>query len=351
MFADYTSRKAVTKSQQGQVDMTVLVTGGAGYIGSHMVWELLDQGETVLVLDDLSTGFEWAVPPRARFIRGNAGDRHLLRAIIRENRVDAVMHFAGSVDAAASVEDPLKYYENNTSNSRNLVEVLVETGVDKLIFSSTAAVYGDPRTDAPIREDAVLNPLSPYGTSKLMTEMIVRDAALVSNLRYVMLRYFNVAGADPYRRTGSFRIGRTDLVTAACEAALGKRSHIAIFGTDYDTPDGTCIRDYIHVSDLVNAHFAALNFLRQGGLKFTANCGYSRGFSVREVIQAVKRISGRDFPVVEEARRQGDAAALVANSQRLMSRLSWQPRHGTLDAIITHALQWEAAAASQRHSA
>ncbi|MGB7285569.1 MAG: UDP-glucose 4-epimerase GalE [Salaquimonas sp.] len=321
--------------------MTILVTGGAGYIGSHMVLELLDQGEKVVVIDNLVTGFEWAVPDRAKLILGNIGDRKLVEKVIRENDVEAVIHFAGSVVVPESMENPLKYYDNNTGNSRNLIEAVTNCGVDKFIFSSTAAVYGEPLTSGPIREDAVLNPMSPYGSSKLMTEIMVRDAALASNLRYVMLRYFNVAGCDPLKRTGQSTKGATHLIKIACEAALGKRAHMGVFGTDYDTEDGSCVRDFIHVSDLVNAHYAALNFLRQGGLKFTANCGYSKGYSVLEVIKAVKEISGNDFPVVFEPRRPGDIPALTANSHRLMSRLSWKPKNDDLRTIIKTALEWE----------
>lgn len=331
--------------------MAILVTGGAGYIGSHMVLELLDHGEEVVVLDNLSTGFKWAVPERAKLVHGNAGDRTLVRQIIGEENVEAVIHFAGSVVVPESIENPLAYYENNTANSRNLLEVVSDCGIDKFIFSSTAAVYGEPLTTGPIREDAVLSPASPYGSSKLMTEIMVRDAALASNLRYVMLRYFNVAGSDPHQRAGQSTAGATHLIKIACETALGKRPMMAVFGTDYDTPDGSCIRDFIHVSDLVNAHYAALNFLRQGGLKFTANCGYSKGYSVLEVIEAVKHVSGRDFPVVHEGRRPGDVAALVANSHRLMSRLSWQPKYNDLRTIIRDALAWEAVLDDRRKSA
>lgn len=331
--------------------MTILVTGGAGYIGSHMVLELLDQGEKVVVLDNLTTGFDWAVPDRAKLIVGNVGDRKLVERIIRENEVEAVIHFAGSVVVPESVENPLKYYENNTGNSRNLLEAVTNCGVDKFIFSSTAAVYGEPMTSGPIREDAVLNPMSPYGSSKLMTEIMVRDTALASDLRYVMLRYFNVAGCDPLKRTGQSTKGATHLIKIACETALGKRSHMEVFGNDYDTPDGSCIRDFIHVSDLVNAHYAALNFLRQGGLKFTANCGYSKGYSVLEVIKAVKELSGNDFPVVMEERRPGDIPALTANAHRLMSRLSWEPKHDDLKTIIKTALEWEAVLAHKLKSA
>lgn len=322
--------------------MTILVTGGAGYIGSHMVWKLLDHGEDVVVVDNLETGFEWSVPSKAVLEVGSIGDRPFIRKIFKKYNVEAVIHFAGSVVVPESIEDPLKYYENNTGNTRNLLEVVNEAGIDKFIFSSTAAVYGEPLTGGPIREDAMLNPMSPYGSSKLMSEIMVRDIALASNLRYVMLRYFNVAGCDPLKRTGQSTKGATHLIKIACEAALGKRPNMNVFGTDYDTPDGSCIRDFIHVSDLVGAHYDALNFLRQGGLKFTANCGYSRGYSVLEVINAVKRISGNDFPVVLDERRPGDIPSLTANAHRVSSRLGWKPQHDSLDEIIQTALDWEA---------
>ncbi len=322
--------------------MAVLVTGGAGYIGSHMVWELLDHGEDVVVLDDLSTGFAWAVPERAELIVADVGDRKLSEQIIADRDIDAIIHFAGSAVVPESVRNPLKYYENNTAKSRSLVAAAVNRGVDKFIFSSTAAVYGDPVDGEPIKENAVLAPMSPYGASKLMTEMMIRDVAVAHDLRYVMLRYFNVAGADPAGRTGLSSDGATHLIRLACEAALGKRSHLVVHGTDYDTRDGTGVRDFIHVSDLVNAHYAALGFLRGGGLKFTANCGYGQGYSVLEVIEAVKRISGSDFEVRNGARRPGDISQMVANADRLMSRLGWKPRYDDLDAIISSALAWEA---------
>lgn len=321
--------------------MAILVTGGAGYIGSHMVWELLDHGEDVIVVDNLATGFESAIPPRALFLRGNVGDAAFMDGLFRDHDVEAVIHFAGSVVVPESVENPLAYYHNNTCNTRTLLQSTVEAGIDKFIFSSTAAVYGEPMTSGPIREDAVLNPMSPYGSSKLMSEIMIRDVSLASDMRYVMLRYFNVAGGDPMQRTGQSTVGATHLIKIACEAALGKRRGMAIFGQDYDTPDGTCIRDFIHVSDLVNAHYSALQFLRQGGLKFTANCGYSKGFSVREVIDTVKRVSGSDFPVRMESRRKGDIPALTANAHRLRSRLGWAPTHDELETIVRHALAWE----------
>jgi UDP-glucose 4-epimerase len=321
--------------------MPVLVTGGAGYIGSHMVWELLDQGEDVVVVDNLSTGFAWAVPSGVPFIEGDVGDRELMAGAIARHGVDTIIHFAGSVVVPESVDNPLKYYENNTGKTRHLLEVAVKAGIDKFIFSSTAAVYGTPLSFAPIREDAILNPMSPYGSSKLMSEIMVRDVAEAHGMRYVMLRYFNVAGADPAGRTGLSARSATHLIKVACEAAVGKRSHMKVFGADYPTPDGTCVRDFIHVSDLVSAHHTALNFLREGGRKFTANCGYSRGFSVMEVIDAVKRVSGRDFRVTIDQRRPGDIPMMVANAHRLQSRLGWKPRHDDLDFIISSALNWE----------
>ena len=322
--------------------MAILVTGGAGYIGSHMVWELLDRGEEVVVVDNLSTGFDWAVADTAKLIIGNVGDQILMRSVFKDNDIEAVIHFAGSVVVPESVINPLKYYDNNTGATGNLLEVVTEFGIDKFIFSSTAAVYGEPSTSGPIREDAILNPMSPYGSSKLMSEIMLRDVANASNLRYVMLRYFNVAGCDPLQRTGQSTEGATHLIKLACEVALGKRASLSVFGTDYDTEDGSGVRDFIHVSDLVSAHYAAVQFLRNGGLKFTANCGYSKGYSVLQVIEAVKRISGNNFPVVYEGRRLGDIPALTANCHRLSSRLGWKPKFDNLDTIVSTALEWEA---------
>ena len=322
--------------------MSVLVTGGAGYIGSHMVWELLDHGEDVIVLDNLCTGFQWAVPERAQLVIGNVGDIELVSDIIRDNKGDTIIHFAGSIEVAESIENPLKYYDNNTGQTRNLLEAAVRTGIEKFIFSSSAAVYGTPLTSGPIREDAILNPMSPYGSSKLMSEIMVRDTALAHDIRYVMLRYFNVAGSDLLKRTGQSTQGATHLIKTACEAATGKRKSMSIYGTDYDTPDGTCMRDFIHVSDLVSAHYSALNFLRNGGLKFTANCGYSQGYSISQVIAMVKEVSGVDFDVYEDRRRAGDIPALIANSHRIQSRLGWKPRYNDLRTIIETALAWEA---------
>jgi UDP-glucose 4-epimerase len=320
--------------------MAVLVTGGAGYIGSHMVLELLDAGETVVVLDNLSTGFRWAVPQAATLVVGDVGDQDLVRSVIRRHDIDAIIHFAGSIVVPESVSDPLGYYHNNTSNSRALIEVAVASGVKKFIFSSTAAVYGNPE-QIPVGEDAVLKPLSPYGTSKLMTELMLADTALAHDFHYVALRYFNVAGADPKGRTGQSTPEATHLIKVACETALGKRSRMDVFGTDYPTPDGTCVRDYIHVTDLARAHMAALGYLRRGGTSEVMNCGYSRGYSVLQVIDAVKRASGREFEVRTSDRRPGDPAQIVAATEKIQDRLGWMPLHADLDGIVQNALAWE----------
>jgi len=320
--------------------MTVLVTGGAGYIGSHMVLELLDSGESVVVLDNLSTGFRWAVPTNATLVVGDVGDQDLVRSIVRKHGVKAIIHFAGSIVVPESVADPLGYYHNNTVKSRALMEVAVEMGIEQFIFSSTAAVYGNP-SEVPVREDAELKPMSPYGSSKLMTEIMLADVARAHNFRYVALRYFNVAGADPQGRTGQSTPNATHLIKVACEAALGKRPCIEVFGTDYPTEDGTCIRDYIHVTDLVRAHRAALRHLRDGGGSEIFNCGYSKGFSVLQVIDAVKRVSGADFEVRNAPRRAGDPAAIVAASDKIRVHLGWRPELDKLETIAAQALAWE----------
>ena len=320
--------------------MSVLVTGGAGYIGSHMVLALLDAGEDVVVLDNLSTGFRRAVPANAEFIAGDAGDRDLLLRLFLTHRIDAVIHFAGSVVVPESVVDPLRYYGNNTCVSRTLIAASVEAKTPHFIFSSTAAVYGMPEKN-PVAENARLNPVSPYGTSKLMTELMLRDTAAAHDLRYVALRYFNVAGADPEGRSGQSTARATHLVKVACETALGERPCLEVFGTDYPTPDGTCIRDYNHVSDLARAHLGALRYLRGGGKSEVLNCGYGAGFSVLEVIASVKRVSQRDFPVRVGPRRAGDPAALVAQSDRIGEVFGWKPELNRLDTIVGHALGWE----------
>ncbi|MGN6535717.1 MAG: UDP-glucose 4-epimerase GalE [Mesorhizobium sp.] len=322
--------------------MAVLVTGGAGYIGSHMVWELLDAGEEVVVIDRLSTGFDWAVAPDARRVVGDVADRDLGSTVMRENGVDAVIHFAGSIIVPESMADPLAYYENNTCKTRALIETAVRQGVKNFIFSSTAAVYGGAGME-PVREDARLAPESPYGLSKLMSEWMLRDAAAAHDLSYTALRYFNVAGADPKGRTGQSMPGATHLIKVASETALGKRPFMQVYGTDYATPDGTCIRDYIHVSDLAAAHRLALQRLRAGGDSLIANCGYSHGYSVLEVIEAVRRVFGRDFDVRMGERRPGDATAVVANSDLARREFGWKPQRDDLDLIVKDALNWERA--------
>ena len=320
--------------------MSVLVTGGAGYIGSHMVLELLDAGEKVVVIDNLSTGFRWAVAPGATLVVGDIADSDLVKAVIKAHAVNAIIHFAGSIVVPESVADPLGYYLNNTVKSRGLMAVAVETGVKQFIFSSTAAVYGNP-TENPVSEAAVPAPMSPYGSSKLMTEIMLADTAIAHDFRYVALRYFNVAGADPQGRSGQSTPKATHLIKVACETALGKRMQMEVFGTDYPTHDGTCIRDYIHVKDLARAHMSALAHLRKGGKSDVFNCGYSKGFSVHDVIAAVKRVSGTDFKVKLSPRRPGDPAAIVAASAKIREHLGWVPKHDDLDTIVAQALAWE----------
>lgn len=320
--------------------MTVLVTGGAGYIGSHMVLALLDAGEKVVVLDDLSTGFRWAVPPEATFVEGDVSDAALVKAMVAEHGVDAVIHFAARIVVPESVADPLGYYLANTVKTRALLAALVAAGVPHMIFSSTAAVYGMVGSE-PVDEDTPLSPVSPYGRSKLMSEWMLADTAFAFPLRYVALRYFNVAGADPKGRTGQSTAGATHLLKVACETALGKRPGMDVFGTDYPTPDGTCLRDYIHVSDLVAAHLDALRYLRAGGESGVFNCGYGRGYSVLDLLAAVKQVSGVDFPVRFAERRPGDPMAVVAKADRIRARLGWQPKLDDLPTIVRTALDWE----------
>jgi UDP-glucose 4-epimerase len=320
--------------------MTILVTGGAGYIGSHMVHALVDAGERVAVLDNLTTGFDWAVAKGVPLIVGETGDQPRVAALIKEHGVTSIIHFAASIVVPDSVADPLGYYRNNTVNSRALIETAVKSGVKDFIFSSTAAVYGNPAR-VPVAEDDPAVPMSPYGSSKLMTEVMLRDAGAAYGLRYVVLRYFNVAGADPQGRTGQSTKGATHLIKVAVETALGRRAKMDVFGTDYDTSDGTCVRDYIHVSDLARAHSDALGYLRSGGGSITLNCGYGRGFSVLEVIETVKRVSGADFKVEFAPRRPGDPAQIVAASDRIRAVLKWRPQYDDLATIVGHALAWE----------
>lgn len=327
--------------------MSVLVTGGAGYIGSHMVLELLDAGEEVVVLDNLSTGFRWAVPNEARLIIGDVGDQDLVSAVIREHGIEAVVHFAGSIVVPESITDPLGYYLNNTANTRALIAAAVEGGVKKFIFSSTAAVYGIPE-DNPVSEEAPLAPISPYGTSKMMSEMMLRDVAEAHDFSYVALRYFNVAGADPAGRSGQSTPKATHLIKVASQAALGQRRYMEVYGTDYPTPDGTGIRDYIHVTDLAKAHLAALAYLREDGKPQVLNCGYGRGYSVLEVVEAVKRAAAAPFEVRMAARRPGDPPMLVAGAARIHDVLNWQPALDDLDTIVAHAFAWEQTIAGYR---
>ena len=319
----------------------VLVTGGAGYIGSHAVWTLKDTGWTVVVLDDLSSGFRFAVPRDVPFYEGDVSDTALVGRIIADHDVRAIMHFAGSIIVPESVENPLKYYRNNTAASRALIEAAVAAGVPHFIFSSTAAVYGIPQ-ESPVQEGSAKVPINPYGMSKLMTELMLADVAAVHGMNYGVLRYFNVAGADPDCRTGQSTAGATHLIKVAVEAALGKRSHVSVFGTDYDTPDGTGVRDYIHVSDLAAAHVLALEALTADPRRsLTLNCGYGRGFSVLEVLDAVDRVTGRPVERRLEGRRSGDPDALISANATIKSVLPWQPRFADLETIVAHALAWE----------
>ncbi len=320
--------------------MAILVTGGAGYIGSQMVHELADAGERVIVLDNLSTGFRWAVANGAELVVGDVGDEGLVTSLMQQHKIRSVVHFAGSIVVPESVADPLGYYLNNTVKSRALIAAAVASGVSEFIFSSTAAVYGAPQRN-PVTEDEPLKPLSPYGSSKLMTETMLADTARAHDLRYVALRYFNVAGADPDGRTGQSSALATHLIKVASQAALGKRPGMEVFGTDYPTRDGTCVRDYIHVKDLARAHLVALEYLRRGGQSDVFNCGYARGFTVLEVIEAVKRQSGRGFDVRLSPRRAGDPPEIVADSAKLRAMLGWTPHYDDLDTIVAHALAWE----------
>jgi UDP-glucose 4-epimerase len=319
----------------------VLVTGGAGYIGSHAVLALLDSGWSVVVIDDLSNGVREAVPDGVPFYHGSVAERVLVDSILDERGIGAIMHFAGSIVVPESVENPLKYYGNNTVATHNLISAAVDAGLKHILFSSTAAVYGAPER-VPVEEEDPKIPINPYGASKLMTERMLEDASAAHPFNYGALRYFNVAGADPAGRSGQIGRGSTHLIKVAVETAVGKRDHVAVFGTDYPTPDGTCIRDYIHVSDLAAAHVAALErLIEQPGENLVMNCGYGEGLSVLEVLDAVDRINGKPVNRVMEGRRAGDPPALVASNARLKQTLDWQPRHAGIDEIVTHALTWE----------
>jgi UDP-glucose 4-epimerase len=328
--------------------MTVLVTGGAGYIGSHMVRALVDANERIVVIDNLSTGFSAFLPEAVPLFIGDAGDENLVEGVIKQHGVDSIIHFAGSVVVPDSMRDPLGYYRNNTMTTQSLLKAAVKSGVKRFIFSSTAAVYGNP-DQVPVREDAPTRPLSPYGSSKLMTEIMLHDVASAHGMDYVVLRYFNVAGADPQARIGLATVGATHLLKIAVEAATGQRAKVDVFGTDYPTPDGSCIRDFIHVSDLAQAHNAALSYLRGGGSSMTLNCGYGRGYSVLETIEAVRRVSGRNFAVQTAPRRSGDIMSMIADTSRIRSVLDWTPQYDNLETIAAHALAWEAKLFRERH--
>jgi len=320
--------------------MAVLVTGGAGYIGGHMNLGLLDAGEKAVALDDLSTGFAWAVPEPAKLVVGDFGDAELVSRLIRECEIDAIAHFAAKIVVPESVVDPLGYYLNNTAKAASLIRCAVAGGVRDFIFSSTAAVYGDAGAE-PVGEDAPLNPVSPYGRSKLMVEWILEDVSRAYALRYVALRYFNVAGADPKGRLGQSTPNATHLIKRAVRTALGLYPSLDIYGEDYPTRDGTCVRDYIQVTDLIDAHLEALAYLRAGGACLVCNCGYGHGATVKEVVEAVKRVSGVDFKVNHAGRRAGDPASLVAKAERARRTLGWRPKRDNLDEIVRQALDWE----------
>jgi UDP-glucose 4-epimerase len=320
--------------------MSVLVTGGAGYIGAHATLALLDAGERVVVLDDLSTGFAAAVPKDAVLIEGDIGDSGLLKAVMADEKVEAVMHFAAKTVVPESVADPSPYWRNNANKIARLIHAMRDRGVRRLVFSSTAAVYGEVGPE-PVREDAPLAPVSPYGRSKLAAEWMIADSAAAYGLSTATLRYFNVAGADPAGRAGQSTAAATHLIKAACQAVLGKREALMIYGTDYPTPDGTGVRDYVQVTDLADAHLTALNHLRRGGENLTLNVGYGRGYSVREVIAAVSRAAGKPVPAIEAPRRPGDPASIVADVSRIKAALDWKPRFESLDAIVDQALAWE----------
>jgi UDP-glucose 4-epimerase len=317
----------------------VLVTGGAGYIGSHVARQLGERGETLVTLDNLSTGFRGAVL-HGEWVQGDTGDAALVARVLEGHGIDTVLHFAAHIQVPESVANPLKYYRNNTANTRTLLECCVTAGVKHFVFSSTAAVYGMPPGGV-AEESTPTVPINPYGWSKLMSERMLADVADVTPLRYVALRYFNVAGADPGGRIGQSTPEATHLIKVACEHAVGRRTGISIFGTDYETPDGTCVRDYIHVEDLAAAHLQALDYLRGGGASATLNCGYGRGFSVREVLAEVARTAGTPLSVTESPRRAGDPPQLIAAARRIRDTLGWSPRHEDLPGIVATALAWE----------
>ena len=319
---------------------TVLVTGACGYIGSHVARMLSEQGYKVVVIDNLSTGFKDALIHGETLYQGDVGDAALQERVFTENKIAAILHFAAAIRVEESVADPVKYYSNNTVNTLRLLNAAVKYKVPRVIFSSTAATYGQPR-QVPVDETAATLPESPYGWSKLMSEQMLRDIATAHGIKNVILRYFNVAGADPLGRLGQRTPEASHLIKVACEVAVGKRQQMQVYGTDYGTPDGTCVRDYIHVEDLANAHLLALEHLLSGGDSTLLNCGYGHGSSVREVIAAVKKVSGKDFKVVDAPRRAGDVASIVANADKIRQTLHWKPRFDDLETIVKHAFEWE----------
>jgi len=318
---------------------SILISGGAGYIGSHVVRQLGEAGERIVIIDDLSTGFADAIL-YGDLIEGNMGDKDLVSKVLADYDVDSVIHFAAHTIVPESVSNPLKYYGNNTCNSRNLLECCRDANVKNVIFSSTAAVYGIPETDS-CSEKSPLSPINSYGTSKLMTEWMLRDLSDVTDLNYVALRYFNVAGSDPECRIGQSTEKATLLIKVACEAAVGKRDKVYIFGTDYPTEDGTGVRDYIHVEDLASAHIKALEYLRQGGESTTLNCGYGHGYSVREVLDMVSKVDGKPLTIIEEDRRAGDPPILIAEADLIKDKLGWEAQYDDLEMIVKHSLEWE----------
>ena len=318
---------------------TILVTGAAGFIGSHAILALHEAGHTVVAIDNLSTGRRWAVPPDMTFLQGDIGDAELMHGVFADHAIDAVMHFAGSIEVGESVTHPLEYYKNNTGGSLTLIESMIRAGIKRMVFSSTAAVYGEPEYQ-PIPEDAVTKPINPYGWTKLMTEQMLKDASAAHGLSYVILRYFNVSGADPEGRAGESIKKPSHLIKRAVQVAVGILPELGLFGEDYPTPDGTCVRDYIHVSDLVDAHILALGHLESGGESLTMNCGHGKGISIREVILAVERATGEPLPVKSAPRRPGDPPQLIAAADKIKAKFGWQPKYD-LDAMVSSALKWE----------
>lgn len=327
--------------------MPTLITGGAGYIGSHMVLDLVASGEPVIVLDNFSTGFSRLVPNKVPLVEGDIGDAMLVKTIIESYNIDTIIHFAAKIVVPESMTDPVGYYVNNTTKALQLIQSALARGIKNFIFSSTAAVYGDAR-EMPVTEETPAFPVSPYGRSKLMVEWMLQDTFRATGMKAMILRYFNVAGADPRGRSGQSTPRATHLIKTACEAAIGKRDGIQVFGTDYPTPDGTCIRDYIHVSDLVHAHRLALHYMRAGGEGTVLNCAYGHGYSVMDVIDTVKRVSGIDFPVTLAERRPGDPPEIVATGEKIRALLGWKPAYDNLETIVAHALAWEKREAALR---